>query len=78
VLTTILEDLPFACSAAFTASIGDAESGAKRSLGWLGAFFSLDVPASSTLTRELLGWRPAHPGLRDDLEQGHYFHDRAA
>ena len=46
--------------------------------GWLGAFFSLDVPASSTLTRELLGWRPAHPGLRDDLEQGHYFHDRAA
>ena len=25
--------------------------------GWLGAFFSLDVPASSTLTRELLDWR---------------------
>lgn len=46
--------------------------------GWLGAFFSLDVPASSTLTRELLDWRPTHPGLLDDLEQGHYFHDRAA
>jgi nucleoside-diphosphate-sugar epimerase len=46
--------------------------------GWLGAFFSLDVPASSTLTRELLGWRPTRPGLLDDLEQGHYFHDRAA
>ncbi len=46
--------------------------------GWLGAFFSLDVPASSTLTRELLGWRPTRAGLLDDLEQGHYFHDRAA
>lgn len=46
--------------------------------GWLGMFFSLDVPASSTLTRELLGWRPTRQGLLDDLEQGHYFHDRAA
>jgi nucleoside-diphosphate-sugar epimerase len=46
--------------------------------GWLGAFFPLDLPASSTLTRELLGWRPTRPGLLDDLEQGHYFHDRAA
>ncbi|HYR15874.1 MAG TPA: SDR family oxidoreductase [Mycobacterium sp.] len=46
--------------------------------GWLGAFFSLDVPASSTLTRELLGWSPTRQGLLDDLEQGHYFHDRAA
>jgi nucleoside-diphosphate-sugar epimerase len=46
--------------------------------GWLGAFFSLDVPASSTLTRALLGWAPTRPGLLDDLEQGHYFHDRAA
>jgi hypothetical protein len=46
--------------------------------GWLGAFFSLDVPASSTLTRELLGWRRIHPGLLNDLEEGHYFRDRAA
>ena len=46
--------------------------------GWLGAFFSLDVPASSTLTRELMGWHPTHLGLLDDLEQGHYFRDRAA
>jgi nucleoside-diphosphate-sugar epimerase len=46
--------------------------------GWLGAFFSLDVPASSALTRELLGWRPTQPGLLDDLAQGHYFDDRAA
>jgi len=46
--------------------------------GWLGTFFSLDVPASSAITRELLGWRPTHQGLLEDLEQGHYFGDRAA
>jgi nucleoside-diphosphate-sugar epimerase len=42
--------------------------------GWLGAFFGgIDRPASSELTRELLGWQQTHPGLIDDLEQGHYF-----
>ena len=41
--------------------------------GWMGAFFALDVPTSSALTRELLGWTPSHPGLLDDLEAGHYF-----
>lgn len=46
--------------------------------GWLGAFFSLDVPASSAVTRELLGWQPTRPGLLDDLAQGHYFVARAA
>ncbi len=30
-------------------------------------------PASNTLTRELLGWEPTHPGLIADLDQGHYF-----
>ncbi|WP_269857534.1 SDR family oxidoreductase [Streptomyces sp. RPT161] len=46
---------------------------ADRHFGWLGAFLSADVPTSSALTRELLGWQPTHPGLIDDLEQGHYF-----
>jgi nucleoside-diphosphate-sugar epimerase len=46
--------------------------------GWLGAFFSLDLAASSAVTRELLGWQPTRPGLLDDLEQGHYFQNRAA
>jgi len=41
--------------------------------GWLGGFLSLDVPASSSLTRELLGWQPTRPGLLDDLDKGHYF-----
>ncbi len=40
---------------------------------WLAAFLGMDSPASSTLTRELLGWEPTGPGLIDDLEKGHYF-----
>lgn len=46
--------------------------------GWLGAFFSLDVPASSTITGELLGWQATRPGLLEDLAEGHYFRNRAA
>ncbi|AGB23765.1 nucleoside-diphosphate-sugar epimerase [Mycobacterium sp. JS623] len=46
--------------------------------GWLGTFFSLDVPASSVQTRELLGWQPTRLGLLDDLDEGHYFRERAA
>ena len=41
---------------------------------WLAAFLAADSPASSTLTRELLGWHPTQPGLIDDLDKGHYFH----
>ncbi len=41
--------------------------------GWFAAFAGIDCPASSTLTRERLGWRPVHPSLLADLEQGSYF-----
>lgn len=41
--------------------------------GWLGGFFALDLPATSVLTQERLGWHPVHPGLLADLEEGHYF-----
>ncbi|MFC4123018.1 SDR family oxidoreductase [Nonomuraea zeae] len=41
--------------------------------GFLGSFFSTDIPASSEATRKQLGWQPVHPGLIADLEQGHYF-----
>jgi nucleoside-diphosphate-sugar epimerase len=41
--------------------------------GWLGRFFAIDQPASSEITRERMGWSPTHPGLIEDLEQGHYF-----
>jgi nucleoside-diphosphate-sugar epimerase len=39
----------------------------------LAGFLAMDSPASSTLTRNLLGWQPTHPGLIDDLDEGHYF-----
>jgi nucleoside-diphosphate-sugar epimerase len=45
---------------------------------WLAGFIGADSPASSTLTRELLGWHPAQPGLIDDLDKGHYFHSTSA
>jgi nucleoside-diphosphate-sugar epimerase len=41
--------------------------------GFLGNFFSLDSPASSTLTQQLLGWHPVQPGLLADLDQEYYF-----
>jgi nucleoside-diphosphate-sugar epimerase len=34
---------------------------------------STDMPASSTITQDLLSWKPTHPGLIEDIEQGHYF-----
>ncbi|WP_037860406.1 SDR family oxidoreductase [Streptomyces sp. NRRL S-340] len=45
---------------------------------WLGDILSMDIPASSALTRELLGWEPVGPGLLTDLGQGHYFTTPAA
>jgi nucleoside-diphosphate-sugar epimerase len=41
--------------------------------GWLAALLGADIPASSQLTRQLLGWNPTHPGLLEDLDEGHYF-----
>jgi len=41
--------------------------------GMLVPLLSRDQPASSTITQELMGWKPTHPGLIEDIEQGHYF-----
>jgi len=43
--------------------------------GWLAGFLAADSPASSALTRELLGWQPTHPGLIEDLDEGHCFRE---
>jgi nucleoside-diphosphate-sugar epimerase len=51
---------------------------AREHFTWLAGFLAIDSPASSALTRELLGWQPTHPGLIDDLNLGHYFHNPAA
>jgi nucleoside-diphosphate-sugar epimerase len=46
---------------------------AEEYAGMLAPLLSRDMPASSTITQELLGWQPTHPGLIEDIEQGHYF-----
>jgi nucleoside-diphosphate-sugar epimerase len=43
--------------------------------GWIGRFFGTDAQASSSITRELFGWNPVHPGLIADLDAGYYFKD---
>jgi len=40
--------------------------------GWLAMFAGLDMPASSALTQERLGWRPTGPPLISDLDQARY------
>ena len=40
--------------------------------GFLGNFAGLDMPASSALTQERLGWHPTGPGLISDLEAMKY------
>jgi nucleoside-diphosphate-sugar epimerase len=40
--------------------------------GWIGTFFSLDLAATSTATRELLGWTPIGAALIEDLDAGAY------
>lgn len=41
--------------------------------GWFARFVSIDNPASSRLTQERLGWRPAQPALIPDLDRARYF-----
>jgi len=57
-------DLPVT---SITAERADAQ------FGFLARFLALDMPVSSVLTQELLGWQPTHPGLIEDLDEGHYF-----
>ncbi len=45
---------------------------AAQHFGWIGGFFAMDAAASNTLTRELLGWTPTHPGLLEDILTGAY------
>jgi nucleoside-diphosphate-sugar epimerase len=40
--------------------------------GWIGMFFGMDLAATSTATRELLGWEPTGPALIEDIDAGAY------
>jgi nucleoside-diphosphate-sugar epimerase len=46
--------------------------------GFLGRFITMDMRASSSITRERLGWQPAQPGLLEDLYHGRYFETQTA
>jgi nucleoside-diphosphate-sugar epimerase len=45
--------------------------------GWLAHFVVADIPASSALTRQRLGWRPTGPRLIADLKAMKYFEHSA-
>ena len=40
--------------------------------GWISRFFAMDLAATSTATRELLGWTPVGPTLAEDIDGGAY------
>ena len=40
--------------------------------GWIGTFFGMDLAATSTVTRDLLGWTPVGPTLIEDIDAGGY------
>ncbi|MGW0567621.1 hypothetical protein [Streptomyces tauricus] len=41
--------------------------------GFLANIVTRNYPASSLITRRILGWEPTRPGLLADLDNGHYF-----
>lgn len=51
-------------------SLSPEEAG--EHFGWLGFFVTHDVPASSALTQQRLGWRPTQVGLIADLNEARY------
>jgi nucleoside-diphosphate-sugar epimerase len=40
--------------------------------GWIGMFFGMEMPATSTTTQRLLGWTPTGPTLLEDITAGAY------
>ncbi|MFC4808100.1 SDR family oxidoreductase [Paenibacillus sp. GCM10023250] len=53
--------------------VGISPEEAQAVIGFVGMVASLDLARSGEATKELLGWKPVHPGLLADLEQDHYF-----
>ena len=51
-------------------AIDPADAGAH--FGLVGSFFATPMTATSSITRDLLGWKPTGPGLVDDIAAGAY------
>jgi nucleoside-diphosphate-sugar epimerase len=47
--------------------------GLQEQFGFLAALIGLDNPTSTAVTRRILGWKPVHPGLLEDFDDGDYF-----
>jgi nucleoside-diphosphate-sugar epimerase len=55
-----------------------SQEDASEHFGFLANFLAIDSPVSSEMTRKLLDWQPSHPGLIDDLDEGHYFTNKSS
>ncbi len=53
-------------------TVSVAANDVEAHFGWIGRFFSMDIAATSTKTRELLGWQPTGPTLLEDIAAGAY------
>lgn len=53
-------------------TVSIAASEAAERFAFLGGLVGVDNPASSEVTRKLLGWEPEHPGLIAELAEEHY------
>ncbi|MEH0108757.1 SDR family oxidoreductase [Tersicoccus sp. MR15.9] len=54
-------------------AVGRSRGSAFLRLGVYAAYAGADGPASSNVTRDLLGWRPSGPALLADLDRPEYF-----
>ncbi|MDQ1140576.1 SDR family oxidoreductase [Pedobacter agri] len=53
--------------------VAKSEDEVTEHFGWFEHFASVNGPASGQLTRKRLNWKPTHPDLIHDLENGVYF-----
>lgn len=49
------------------------EDESRAHFGWFAHFVAIDNPASSAITRKVLGWRPQEPDLLTDMKESGYF-----
>jgi len=52
--------------------VSKSKQEAAAHFGWLAMPAGTDMPASSALTQEWLGWHPNHEGLIADLDNGSF------
>ena len=68
-----IRDIAAAIGRAFGLPVTSIAAGdVQGHFGWIGTFFGMNLAATSTATRELLGWAPEGPTLIEDLDAGAY------